>query len=382
MKILPRYFLKELLFPFGVSLGLICFLMIMNRLIILVDLVLQHGVGLDVVARLLFYILPATFAIAIPMSLLISILTALGRLSADSELTAMRAGGVGLQSLFWPTLLLSMVMSVGMLGFNEYVLPRANLAYKVLFFKIVSQRSNVVVRENTYVDDFENMVIHVKSKDPDTERLEDVTLFRFPGEQTHLPNAELQVISAAWGRLVSDKESWRVYLELNDGTVHNSRLDKPQELTRMAFKTGQVDFDIKDGLKQVQGVNKKPQEMSIREMNAILAKAPPQDPRHRKWGIHLHKKIAVAFACLAFAIIAFPLGCTVKKGGRLIGFAWSLGLIFFYYLLLTFGDSQGGDGAMPVWLSQWMANFFMFTVGLVLFYFVTGSQNKARVVKS
>jgi lipopolysaccharide export LptBFGC system permease protein LptF len=266
-----------------------------------------------------------------------------------------------------------------MLSFNEFVLPRANMAYKTLFFKIVSQRSNVVIRENTYADDMENMVVHVAAKDPSSGLLHDLTIFRYEPDLHHRPQMGLQIITAKSGRLVSDRDKWRVYLDLSDGQIHSNNLNKPAELTQMAFEKGQIDFDLAGGLRQGGGVEKKPQEMTIREMSAELAVAPPQDPRHRKWGVQIHKKIAVAFACLAFAVIAFPLGCSVNKGGRLTGFTWSLGLIFFYYMMLTLGDSQAADGSLPPWLSQWLANFSLMGIGLLLFYFMSrGRTGHAR----
>src|ERR1035437_7030767 len=125
MKILSKYILKELFFPFFLSMGIISFLLITNRLITLVDLVLSYGVNPLTVVKLVLYILPATFAITVPMSLLVAVLMAFGRLSQDMEITAMKAGGVSLRRLLLPLLVLGLAASFGMLAFNEYVLPRA-----------------------------------------------------------------------------------------------------------------------------------------------------------------------------------------------------------------------------------------------------------------
>src|SRR5580704_17167419 len=138
MKIFSRYILKETAFPFFLSMGIISFILIMNKVLTLVDLVLKHGVGLGVVLRLVAYLLPSTFAITVPMSLLMGVMLALGRLSADMELVAMKAGGVSLGSLLRPLLLLGVVFSLGMIWFNEVALPRANQGYKSLFYDIIS----------------------------------------------------------------------------------------------------------------------------------------------------------------------------------------------------------------------------------------------------
>src|SRR6267378_1081440 len=102
MRILSKYILKELLFPFFSAMILISFLLVMSKALTLVDLVLKHGVSIWTVGRLILYILPPTFAITIPMSLLVAVLVALGRLSSDMELVAIKAGGVSLNHLFIP----------------------------------------------------------------------------------------------------------------------------------------------------------------------------------------------------------------------------------------------------------------------------------------
>src|SRR3954464_5836547 len=119
MKIISRYLLKELIFPFCLALGIISFLLIMNKLLTLVDLILKYGVGLWTVTKLVAYILPATFAITIPMSLLVAVRLAFGRMAAGREFPALKAGGISLPSLFFPIFVLGLAMSFLMLLFNE-----------------------------------------------------------------------------------------------------------------------------------------------------------------------------------------------------------------------------------------------------------------------
>jgi lipopolysaccharide export system permease protein len=361
MKILSRYFLKETIFPFFVALSLISFMLIMNKVITLVDLVLAHGVGLGVVMRLVAYILPSTFAITIPMSLLVAAMLALGRLSADMELVAMKAGAVSLVRLFVPLVALGLAFSLGMLIFNEMLLPKANQGYKTLFYDIVSQRSSLAIQENTYVSDFENLIIRVGSKDPDGDRLQDITVIKLPTDKE-----PLQWIQADHGRMVSDKANLRIYMVLNDGTVQFLGAQGFDQLTTLFFKSSTVDLDIGGTLKQVQDKDRQPQEMTIREIWQALASMPEADQRRFHFAVEMHKKIAIPFACLCFLLIGFPLGILVRKGGRLLGFVFAIGLIFVYYLFLSAGQTYGDEGRITPWVSMWLANFVLAGVGLPL----------------
>jgi lipopolysaccharide export system permease protein len=361
MKILSRYILKETVFPFFMSLSLISFMLIMNKVLTLVDLVLKHGVGLGVVLRLVAYVLPSTFAITIPMALLVAAMLALGRLSADMELVALKAGAISLGRLLKPLLWLGLAFSLGMLLFNELALPRANQGYKALFYDIISKRSSVAIQENTYVPDFEDLIIRVGGKDPKGDALDDITVIKLNKDKE-----PLQWIQAAHGRLVSDKANLRIYMQLYDGTVQFLGAQGPDNLTTLFFKASTVDLDIGGTLRQAQGEDKQPQEMSIAEIRKSLGGMAPGDARRAHFAVEMQKKIAIPFACLSFLIIGFPLGVMVRKGGRTLSFIFAIGLIFVYYLMLSAGQTYGDDGKLPPWLSMWLANLALAGIGLPL----------------
>lgn len=363
MKILQRYVVSETIFPFFVALGLISFLLIMNQVITLVDLVLQHGVGLGVVLRLVLYILPSTFAVTVPMSLLVAVMMALGRLSSDTELIAIKSGSISLTQLFFPLLVLGIAFSLAMLLFNELLLPRATQSYKALFYDIVSQRSSVAIQENTYVSDFENLIIHVGSRNPNDDTLRDVTVIKLAKD-----GEPLQWIQADHGRLVSDKANLRIYMDLDDGSVQFLGQDGPYQLTTLFFKASTVDLDMGGSLHQEKGNTLEPQEMTARDIWSTLKTMNSDDPRRSHFAVEMHKKIAIPFACLSFLLVGFPLGIYVKRGSRLLNFAFAIGLIFIYYLFLSVGQTYGDDGKLPAWTAMWMANLVLIGIGLPLSY--------------
>jgi lipopolysaccharide export system permease protein len=365
MRLLHRYILKELVLPFFVALTLISFLLLMNRLLTLVDLVLEHGVSFFVVLKLITYVLPATFAITVPMSLLIAVLIALGRLAGDLELVALRASGLSLLRLLLPLAVMGLILSFSMLAFNEYVLPGANLSYKVLFYDIVSKRSNVALQEKAYVKDFEGLIIYVGDKDPNGEILRDLTILK-PAQDKE----PLQWIRASWGRVISEKTGFKVYLDLHDGTVHFLNGPQGEDLTQVLFQQSRVDLDIGGALKQLQGQDRQPQEMSLRDIAAETAKMPDADQRRWHWMTEFHKKIAIPFACLTFVLAGFPLGTLTRKGGRLLGFSFAIGLIFLYYLLLSLGQTYGDSGRLAPALAMWMPNIGMMILAAGLSWMV------------
>jgi lipopolysaccharide export system permease protein len=363
MKILTRSILKETAFPFILSMVIISFILIMNKVLVLIDFVLQHGVGLGVVFRLVAYLLPSTFAVTIPMSLLMGVMLALGRLSSDMELVAMKAGGVSLSSLLKPLLLLGLGFSLGMIWFNEVALPRANQGYKSLFYDIISKKSSAAIQENTYISDFENLIIRVGGKAKNSEELSDITVIKLNTDKE-----PLQWIQSQRGELVSDDAKHRFYMRLYDGTVQFLGEEGQDHLTTLFFKASTVDLDLGGTLKTVQNVEKQPEEMSIREILQSLQSMAPGDSKRFHFAVVMHKKIAIPFACLSFLIIGFPLGLFVRKGGRMLSFIFAIGLIFVYYIFLSTGDTFGTEGKLEPWISMWLANLALSAIGLPLIW--------------
>ncbi len=355
-----RYLLQEMVLPFFMALGVISFLLLTKQLLNLVDLVLKNGVSPLIVLRLVAYIVPATFAITVPMSLLVAVLLALGRLATDLELTALRAGGVGLGRLYTPLVALGLAASLGMLGFNETLLPRFNEAYKLLFYQVLSRRSDVALQAGVWVKDFEGMLVYVDSKDPVTHQLSGVTIIR-PGD----PGRPTQWIHARSGRLSGDPSGYRLNLDLYQGSLQT--VDGPQDsnLTTLDFNYSRFDLDLGGALGQIRDNNRQPSEMTIREIRRDTASMAPGDPRRAHWLTEMHKKIAIPFACLFFLLCGLPLGTLTRRGGRMLGFVFALGLIFAYYVLLSLGQTYGDAARVPAWLAMWAPNLAMAAVAAV-----------------
>jgi len=169
VRIFSRYILKEHLMPFIGVFAVLTFVMIMNHLLKVFDLLLGRGVPLWAVARLLVLMLPFTFALTVPMTVLVSTLMAFGRLSADNETVAVRAGGANLGVFLWPVLVASLILSVVMVHFNNTVLPQVNHQYAALYSDIGRKKPAVAIREGIFIDDFPGYHILIQSEDKETE---------------------------------------------------------------------------------------------------------------------------------------------------------------------------------------------------------------------
>ncbi|MCI4348149.1 MAG: LptF/LptG family permease, partial [Thermoplasmata archaeon] len=89
-RIIHRYVFREILVPFGFGLSVFTFILLIARLLKLIEMVVTRGVPVTNILRLLAYIMPAFLEVTVPRAMLLAILVAFGRLSADYEMIAMR----------------------------------------------------------------------------------------------------------------------------------------------------------------------------------------------------------------------------------------------------------------------------------------------------
>jgi len=365
-KIIDRYIIKEVTLVSVAAFFIFTFLLIMNSLFVMSDLVIKYGISLFTVIELLFLLLPSTVAVTVPMAFLVGILLTYSRLVQDNEFYGMQASGISIKSITMPAVYLALIVTVGMVLFNNYTLPAANLEYKKLYFDIVKKRASIVIQEHTFINDFDNYIFYIGGKDLKNDKLKDIIVFVKNSGDINQP---AKVIMSREGQLISDEKSMRMALKLQNGMIQVASYTNPDELNQIFYRTNYVDLDIQGILRSKSSPDdlKSTREMTAGELIAEIKKG--KDTRQdRNWlYIELEKKLSIPFAVIAFAIAGIPMGLMTKKGGRLMGSALSLVLIFIYYILLSIGQNYGYNGHMNYFIAVWMPNIFLALCGLIIF---------------
>ena len=161
MKTIHRYILNELAGPFAFSLGLLTSILFMRHMVFLFPRIAGKGLEWRVVAELMVLSLPFIIALVIPMAVLVAVIMAFGRLSADNEIISLKAVGVSVHSLMRAPLFASAVLILLSVWFNDRVLPESNHLYKSLLTDIAYLKPTLTLREGVIMDEFPGMGILV-----------------------------------------------------------------------------------------------------------------------------------------------------------------------------------------------------------------------------
>ena len=230
MRLISRYFIREMVLPFFFSLLMITFLLFINFLLRAVDRFLGKGLDVIIILEYLFLNLAWIIALAVPMAVLLSTLMTFGRLSEDNEINAMRASGVGFISIIRAPLMFGITIALLLILFNNFILPDMNFRARLLSGDIYRKRPGMNIEPGIFLDNLPDYSMIVGGKKG--EIMSDVRIFS-KGKQ------EAQTsIHAKTGTLSTLADAF--LLTLFDGEIHELESKDFTNYRRIIFETHKI----------------------------------------------------------------------------------------------------------------------------------------------
>jgi len=228
-----------------------------------IQLFLEKGVAFLVVLQTFILSLGHMFALIIPMAVLPATLMTFGNLASENEITAMRANGISLYRMILPGAFLAALLTVGMILYNNHVLPESNHKLLNLLIDINKKKPTVEIKENVFIDAFKDHTIYVRHKNDKTGELRDIQIFRYSK-----PGALPTTIVADRGGLTYLEPEHVLRFELEDGEIHEMPEGAdPSTYRRTEFKHYVINIDdIDRSLKRSERSYRGDREMSVRMM--------------------------------------------------------------------------------------------------------------------
>ena len=357
MTLLDKYILRQVIEMF--IMGVCVFTSIIfasDTVITLIKQISLFGIPFNVALMMIILNLPQVIVMTIPMGVLLATVMTLNGLSLKSEITVMRACGIGLNRIAKPIFIFALIMSVCSFIINESVVPVMTKQSKDLALWALGQKNipegkqNFVFKELNdggsikrlfYVGYCENKTLH------------NITVLDSSKEGT------IQVLQADEGK--TSPEGWQfekgaVYTVGDDGNILNTTL-----------------FDksiVKFGLDMSKELNKNvAKEMNFAKLvNYIKTNTNIDEKERNSIRIELYDKLALPLTTIALVLIGVPLAITPPRVRYNRGFLFSILIIFAYYLIRALSISFGEAGTLQPFLAAWMPNIVLTIIGSILYY--------------
>lgn len=357
--IIDRYIFKELLPTFFVTLVFFTFVFMMTNLLEIINLIINYRVQLVTVLKMMAFSMPFFLEFIIPMSVMMAILMTFLRMSADNEIVALKSGGVGLYRLL-PAVAVFCIAGFLMTAFMSiYGLPWGRSSFKKTLLEIGANNLDIGLKERTFNDAFEGVMLYVSKVDIKSRSLQDIFI------EDQRKEGVTSTIVAPQGRIFRSPERLSGHLRLFDGMIHN--VDHASRTVHsIQFDIYDFQLDLKEMMTAARHGPKDKEEMSLTELRHFIDSAQKKDGRYYSALIEYHEKFAVPFACFALGLLAVPLGLQPMAGRRSVGLVLGLSFFIIYYLMLIVGWSFGESGVYPPAIGMWAPNVVVSIVGLYL----------------
>ncbi|MBN1411504.1 MAG: LptF/LptG family permease [Spirochaetales bacterium] len=414
------YIGKEILVSFLVSFLFFFFMFFINQILLIAEKILSKKVPILDVIILLIYYLPDIISLTLPFSALVGTLMALGRLSSDNEVLALRASGVSILRIFLPVIVLSVVFTLVSFVFNDYFLSLGHINIKIYSKRLIYNNPGLEL-EAYSAKRYEDKVI--VTGNVEGNRIEDVIIFDKTAKN------EKRVITAKTAYLLENTEqSGVISLKLMDVFSHVMNPAKTNEyeyasaselvyniLVRNIIGNTPNDFgpremssvDVWKEITEKQGVLDERKRIQIIKIEKLryeittkmqLASAVFQvnqamvyqyineirqlygqlerenqtvidDKTLKVFQMEFFRKFSHPFSCIVFMIFAFPVALMARRSGRLIGFFIGVIISVLYWIMLFISYRMGPSTEISTFVIIWFPNFVILVLGMAMYLF-------------
>src|SRR6202051_2820022 len=360
MRILTRYILREVTSNAVIGAAIFTFVLFTRDLGRILELVVRASAPLPSVGEIFLYTVPLALTYTIPMSVLVGILLGLSRLAADSEITAMRASGMGVWD-FGRVLAIFVAAAWGVSLLNGlYLAPMSLASLGHLEDQLKGSQASYEVQPRVFYEGFPKIVLYVQ----DVHSAQGGAVWDgvFLADISDAANPRITL--AREGIMVPEGQD-RLHLHLTSGSTHET---DPKEADKYQISTfEQTDIPIELPSSE----NKTEEQIPVKAIGtwSLRDRAANVDPVSARWYlIEFHNRFALPTACLVLAMVGIPLGLSSKKSGKSGGFVLTIVLVFVYYFVSLIGVSLAKQGKLSPSLGAWLANIVFFAAALFLLW--------------
>ena len=355
-KALIRYLFSEFIRSFALALGGLALLILLGNLFDELSRLVKYDPPPLAVAAYFACRLPYLISQAVPLAVLVGTLLTVTGMLKSQELTAMRAGGMSQWMISLPFIAPALGISLLMVGFNELVVPRANL--KASEIKRVHIRK-MEVRDIRLVDraaiwTADGKLVYAEHVNGEEGILTGVTIAEFYGR-----------------KLLSRWDVAQVRPEPGMWTFDRAQLYRWRQGKATLRRYSKTAFPAAEGIGYFLKEDRELKTQTMKELSATIQRLKQSGLPYRDAVIFFHLKWAFPFANVIVALLALGISFrfqTNPREGTAMAFGAAILSAICYIGLIQFGQALGIGGVLPPIFAMWMANLVFLIIGIVLLW--------------
>lgn len=383
IKTINRYIFSESLLYFTVSLLSFTALILVARILRFTNLIVNKGVQVEQIAMVFLAVIPTFLEVALPMSALLGVLLAFGRLSADSEIVVLRASGLSLTQLIKPVFIFALLCTLLCYGVTSELRPWGYRQLSQTLFEIARSKSSAGLETGMF-NKLGELVLYADEVDHHTGKLKNALI-----DDKRNPERR-QIVFARSGNILSDASARTITIELYDGIIHEefrNRYNLTQFTTnRLTMNPDEIyNPDAQKGTsklyREMGGIELQNYTSSLQSQIKELSKL--DEPTKKqvleleeliktflRAKVDIGRRISMPFAAFLLSLIAMPLGIQPprmqKTWGSSLSIATAMITFVLYYALISIGVALAESDKIHPLVGLWTPNLIVAIVTLFL----------------
>jgi LPS export ABC transporter permease LptG/LPS export ABC transporter permease LptF len=306
----------------------------------------------------LFFLIPLQVYKLLPISVLVAVLVTLGVMSKQNEITALKACGVSVYRLAAPILIVSLLFSGGLFGFDFSYVPSANRKQDALRDEIKGRPQQTYLNPNRkWIMGKDSRIYYYKYFDPAEKVMVEVSVFEL-NPNTFQLTRQIQAKRAFWSAPV---HAWIFEDGWSSDFRGAQRLPPLHTFQAATFPelTEAPDYFLREAVQEKQ--------MNFLELDRYIADLQQTGlVDTRKLRVQYHLKFANPLFVLIMAMIAIPFGFLVGNRGAMTGIGASIAIAIAYLAVQPLFEKVGDVGLLPPAMAAWSPDLIFSLAGLYL----------------
>ena len=362
MSILNWYVLRGFLVAFGMAILILTFGMTGANLIKVLDLI-SEGASVWAFLQFMFYILPIVLTFTVPWAVMVAVMLVFGRLSADNEITAMRACGISIMQIVSPIMLVTVMLTALCLYLQVEVGPPLLGKSRTLLKTAVMEQPKSLFEPGRQIN-FQNTLIYIDDKEP-SGQLRGIDLYVLSGTNSYSQN-----VSAARGDIKVDNEKKRLTIDMYDCMIDNKQPDSSGHVGRFFSKQFEFTYDF-GKLANAENVWIKPKYMKLTELMGRIRMTRELNHDTTDLEVELNQRIAFALSPIAFLLLGLPLAIRTNRRETSIGLFLSVILAGIFFLSIILCDSLTNFPRLYPQYLLWLPNIIFQALGATMTFMIS-----------
>lgn len=355
MRIIRNYILKDFLSAFFFALLLLSMVMLLGNMVKISDMVIRNGVNLIDALKIFSFFIPYLLGFTLPLSFLLGVLLAMGRIITDNEIVPIKMAGISIAQILNIFLILGAIFSLFLFILNDRLIPNFHYYYRSQMKNIYAKNISGLIEPGVFLDRFQNYILYVSDKTEN--KLKNVFIYELNEKED-----VSKVIFAKQAEFITEENILKMKLE--DGFRDETAAGGKKDLYRMNFKIFFIDIPMEE--KKNISVEKKPADMMLSELKEKISQLKTKGITPVEMIGEFHKRISFSFSILAFILLGFGVSLVVKHREKSINF----GIAFLgggsYYLLFILAQTLVEHRLIMPVIGMWSPNIIIGSIGIFL----------------